>query len=113
MQNLTVLFNTYPIAFDCPGGGEVQLLKYEEHLKALGVEVLRYDSWNPREQFERADIVHYFSVMGSSWLFCRHVAEVIKKPLIISPIVWIDAPEKYNVPDIGWLLSIARHILPN
>lgn len=113
MKPLTLLFNTYPIAFDCPGGGEVQLLQYEKHLIEAGVRVLRYDPWNPREQFDQADIVHYFSVMGSSWLFCRHVSEVRKKPLIISPIVWIDKPEKYNLDEIRWLLGMARLILPN
>lgn len=113
LKPLTVLFNTYPIAFDCPGGGEVQLLQYERHLRDAGVRVLRYDPWNPRPQFDQADIVHYFSVMGGSWLFCRHVAEVLKKPLIISPIVWIDKPEKYNLQEIGWLLGMATHILPN
>lgn len=113
MKHLTVLFNTYPIAFDCPGGGEVQVLQYEKHLLESGVNVLRYDPWNPRPQLDAADIVHYFSVMGSSWLFCRHVAEVRKKPLIISPIVWIDKPEKYNLPEISWLLGMATHILPN
>jgi glycosyltransferase involved in cell wall biosynthesis len=110
---LTVLFNTYAIAFDCPGGGEVQLLQYEKHLIKTGVRVLRYDPWNPQPQFDAADIIHYFSVMGSSWLFCRHVAETRKKPLVISPIVWIDQPEKYNLDEIGWLLGMAAHILPN
>ncbi|MDR1502076.1 MAG: hypothetical protein LBT43_06435, partial [Prevotella sp.] len=51
-----ILFNTWPAAFDCPGGGEVQLLKYEEQLTALGVRVMRYDPWNPRAQFDEADI---------------------------------------------------------
>lgn len=110
---LTILFNTYPIAFDCPGGGEVQLLQYEKHLGEAGVRVLRYDPWSPQAQFDEAGIVHYFSVMGSSWLFCRHVVEVRKKPLLISPIVWIDKPEKYNLQEIAWLFGMAAHILPN
>lgn len=113
MKELTILFNTYPIAFDCPGGGEVQLLQYEKNLNDIGVRVLRYDPWDPQPQFDEADIVHYFSVMGSSWLFCRHASEVRKKPLVISPIVWIDKPEKYNLEEIGWLLGMATHILPN
>jgi predicted RNA-binding Zn-ribbon protein involved in translation (DUF1610 family) len=36
---LTVIFNTWATAFDCPGGGEVQLLKDEECLTELGVRV--------------------------------------------------------------------------
>jgi glycosyltransferase involved in cell wall biosynthesis len=108
-----ILFNTWPAAFDCPGGGEVQLLKYEEHLAALGVRVLRYDPWNPRPQFDAADIVHYFSVQGGSGRFLVHVKEARRLPLIISPIVWIDRPEKYGMNEIGSLLRMADHILPN
>lgn len=113
MKPLTILFNTYPVAFDCPGGGEVQLLKYMEHLEALGVRVLRFDPWNAKAQFDQADIVHYFSVQGGSWRFCCHVRDVRKLPLIISPIVWIDDPAKYGMVEIGATLSMADHILPN
>lgn len=34
---LTVLFHTWSAAFDCPGGGEIQLLQYEKHLIKLGI----------------------------------------------------------------------------
>jgi hypothetical protein len=47
-----ILFNTWPAAFDGPGGGAVQLLKYEEQLTALVMRVVRYDPWNPRPQFD-------------------------------------------------------------
>lgn len=110
---LTILFNTYPVAFDCPGGGEVQLLKYIEQLEQLGVRALRYDPWNAKAQFNQADIVHYFSVQGGSWRFCSHVRDVRKLPLVISPIVWIDDPTKYGMAEIGATLCMASHILPN
>ena len=110
---LTILFNTWPAAFDCPGGGEVQLLKYEEHLTALGVRVERYDPWNPKPQLDATDIVHHFSVQGGSWRLCAHVKEARRLPLVISPIVWIDKPEKYGMAEIGHLLRLADHILPN
>jgi len=113
MPPLTIIFNTWPAAFDCPGGGEVQLLKYEEHLSALGVRVLRYDPWNPRPQLDAADILHHFSVQGGSWRLCAHVKEARGLPLVISPIVWIDKPEKYGLAEIGSLLRYADHILPN
>lgn len=113
MNSPTILFNTYPVAFDCPGGGEVQLLKYMEALETLGVRVLRYDPWNPRPQFDATDVVHFFSVQGGSWRFPIHVKEVRKLPLVISPIIWIDDPQKYGMDDIGCLLRMADHILPN
>ncbi len=110
---LSILFNTYPVAFDCPGGGEVQLLKYMEALETLGVRALRYNPWNAKAQFDQADIVHYFSVQGGSWRFCGHVRDVRKLPLVISPIIWIDDPAKYGMDEIGFLLRMADHILPN
>lgn len=113
MSNITILFNTYPVAFDCPGGGEVQLLKYMEHLEQVGVHVLRYDPWRCHEQFDQADVVHYFSVQGGSWRFCGHVREVRGLPLVISPIIWIDDPAKYGMADIASTLAYATRILPN
>lgn len=113
MRPLTVLFNTYPVAFDCPGGGEVQLLKYMEQLERLGVRVVRFDPWRSHEQFDQADVVHYFSVQGGSWRFCGHVREVRRLPLVISPIIWIDDPARYGMDEIGGLLRMADHILPN
>lgn len=113
MVDLTVLFNTYPVAFDCPGGGEVQLLKYMEALNNLGVETLRYDPWCPHQQFDHADIAHYFSVQSGSWRFNHHVREIRHLPLVVSPIVWIDNPEKYCLDEIKFNLSFASHILPN
>ncbi|MDR1397488.1 MAG: glycosyltransferase family 4 protein [Desulfarculales bacterium] len=113
MKPLTILFNTYPVAFDCPGGGEVQLLQYEKHLREAGVRVLRYDPWNPKPQLDAADIVHFFSVQGGCWRFPIHVKEVRRLPLVISPIIWIDDPHKYGMREIGFLLRMATHILPN
>lgn len=113
MKTLTILFNTYPVAFDCPGGGEVQLAKYIDVLNELGVRTLRYDPWNPRPQFDAADIVHYFSVQGGSGRFCAHVSHVRKLPLVISPIIWIDAPSNYGMEEISGILRLADHVLPN
>jgi glycosyltransferase involved in cell wall biosynthesis len=91
----------------------VQLLKYEEQLAALGVRVLRYDPWTPRPQFDAADLVHWFSVQGGCSRFLTHVRGVRRLPLVISPIVWIDKPEKYDLAEIRRLLCMADHILPN
>jgi len=108
---LTVLFNTYPVAFHCPGGGEIQLLKYKEALSSLGVRVLLYDPWKP--QFDQVDLVHYFSVQGGSWRFCMHVRQ-IGLPLVISSILWI-TPERLKSPidEIYTLLHNCDAVLPN
>lgn len=108
---MKVLFNTYPVAFDCPGGGEIQLLKTKEALETLGVEVVFFDLWNPMPG--DVDVVHYFSVQGGSINFCSYVK---KKglPLVISPIIWLGKDrDKYPLNEIGELLQIADVIFPN
>lgn len=111
---MRVLFNTFPVAFDCPGGGEIQLLKCKEALEAIGIEVLLYDLWKP--QLDHVDIVHYFSVQGGSSNFCNYVHSK-GIPLAISPILWItEASYKariYPVDEIRHLLHIADRLLPN
>ena len=109
---LPILFNTYPVAFDCPGGGEVQLLKYMEALEGLGVRTLRFDPWHRRAQFDEADVVHYFSVQAAG-RFCHHVRFARHIPLVLSPILWIDEPAKYGMEEIAAALRLAKHILPN
>jgi len=109
---MKVLFNTYSVAFDCPGGGEIQLLKTKEALEKSGVEVELFNSWNPR--LGSFELVHYFSVQGGSLPFCAYV----KKrglPLVISPILWLgdEAREKYPVGEIKDLLNLCDLILPN
>ncbi len=109
---MRVLFNTYPVAFGCPGGGEVQLLKCRQALEALGVEVLLFDPWKP--QFDSVDLVHYFSVQGGSMNFCDYVKR-IGLPLAISPVLWLTAENRARFPlgEIRDLLHLCDRILPN
>jgi glycosyltransferase involved in cell wall biosynthesis len=109
---MRVLFNTYPAAFDCPGGGEIQLLECKAALERLGEEVLLYDQWNP--QFEGVDAVHYFSVQGGSTNFCEFVKSK-GLPLLISPILWPTDENicAYPMEEIQSLLDLCDVILPN
>lgn len=109
---MRVLYNTYPVAFGCPGGGEIQLLKCKETLEALGVEVLLFDPWRP--QFESVDLVHYFSVQGGSMNFCDYVKR-IGLPLVISPVLWLTRENRPRFPmgEVRDLLNHADRILPN
>ncbi len=109
---MRVLFNTYPVAFDCPGGGEVQLLQSKQALEALGIEVLLFDPWQP--QFDRVDLVHYFSVQGGSMNFCGY-ARSLGLPLLISPVVWLTRENRSRLPlgEIRDLLHLCDRILPN
>ncbi|HHL39840.1 MAG TPA: glycosyltransferase [Deltaproteobacteria bacterium] len=108
---MRVIFNTYPVAFDCPGGGEIQLCSTRSAVEAAGVEVLLYDQWRPR--LDDADLVHYFSVQGGSMNFCSHVKRR-GLPLVISPIIWLGRDrDSYPLGEIRDLLHLADMILPN
>lgn len=108
---MKVLFNIYPVAFACPGGGEMQLLNTKNALEKNGIEVILYDIWNP--QFDNADVVHFFSVQGGVYNFCYYVYN-IGIPLVISPIIWLGR-DKNNYPlgEMGEMLKRCSQIFPN
>jgi glycosyltransferase involved in cell wall biosynthesis len=107
-----VLFNTYPWAFATPGGGEIQLLKYAEHLPAHGVEVVWHDIWEP--ELDTVDAVHFFSCIGGSANFCGYV-KARGLPLIITSTLWITEAtvDRYPIDEIRTQLSYADVIVPN
>lgn len=109
---MKVLFNTYPMAFHTPGGGEIQLLAYQEHLPNHGVEVTLFDQWNPR--FLEHDLVHFFSCIGGSHHFCAFVRK-IGLPLVISSSLWITEETKSRFPadEIRYQLSLAERVVVN
>jgi glycosyltransferase involved in cell wall biosynthesis len=108
---MKILFNTYPVAFDCPGGGEIQLLKTKDAIEALGHKIVLFDTWAP--QFADVDIVHYFSVQGGSMNFCAHVKR-LGLPLVISPILWLGKDkDMYPLGEISELFKICDMIFPN
>jgi len=108
---LRVLFNTYPLAFACPGGGEVQLQSCREALQRRGIIVELFDPWHP--QFDQADVVHFFSVQGGSIPFCDYVKRR-GLPLVLSPILWLgEDKHDYALEEIGALLRLCDLALPN
>jgi glycosyltransferase involved in cell wall biosynthesis len=107
-----ILFNTYSWAFATPGGGEMQLLKYAEHLPHHGIDVILYDLWNPK--FEKMDAVHFFSCVGGSVHFCNYVRSR-GLPLVINSSLWItdDTTSLYPIDEIRAQLAHANVIVPN
>lgn len=110
---MRVLFNTYPWAFDCPGGGEMQLLAYARHLPSAGVEVDLFEPWKP--QFATADVVHFFSAIGGSGHFCRFARAEKRLPLVVTSSLWITGATRhaYPVEEIRWQLSQADAVVTN
>ena len=108
---MKIYFNTYPVAFQCPGGGEIQLLKSKEALERRGHDVILYNQWE--HKLADADVVHHFSVQGGSSNFCNYVHQQ-RIPLAISPILWLsDYIDQYPMGEINHLLNIANVICPN
>ena len=112
MKKIKVYYATYPMAFHTPGGGEIQLLKYKEHLENSEIEVELFNQWNPR--FDECDIVHFFSVIGGSVHFCNFVKQLGKK-LVISSSLWITEETKhlYPIDEIRHQLSLADKVIAN
>ncbi len=109
---MKVLFATYPWAFETPGGGEIQLRKYAEHLPAHGVDVLLHDPW--RADLGDAQAVHFFSCIGGSVHFCAYVKQR-GLPLVISSSLWITEATRhlYPVDEIRAQLALADVIVTN
>ena len=109
---MKALFNTYPMAFDVPGGGEMQLLAYHRHLPQFGITPTLFDLWNPR--FDDYDLVHFFSVVGGSVHFCGHVKRR-GMPLVISSSLWItpETRDLYPYREILDQLSLADRVIVN
>ena len=109
---MRVLFNTYPWAFDRPGGGEMQLLKYAQHLPSLGIEVTLHDLWRPA--LDRVDLVHFFSAIGGSFHFCNYVRER-GLPLVVSSSLWVTAATRGDFPlsEIRSQFALAQAIVTN
>lgn len=109
---MKALFCTYPMAFHTPGGGEVQLLAYRDHLPRIGVDVTLFDQWNPR--FAEHDLVHFFSCVGGSVHFCHFVRQ-LGKPLVITSSLWITEQTRhlYPIDEIRHQLSLADRVVTN
>lgn len=109
---MKILFGVYPWAFDCPGGGERQLLAYKKHLSGIGVQVDFYNQWDPC--IKEYDIFHFFSVMPGSYQLCNYVKSQGLK-LVVSPNLWVTQETKNNYPheEIRHLMHLADMIVVN
>ncbi|MGE4317493.1 MAG: glycosyltransferase family 4 protein [Deferribacterales bacterium] len=111
-RRLSAAFNTYPMAFNTPGGGEIQLLAYKKHLGGLNVEVDLFNLWEP--EFNKYDLMHFFSCIGGSYHFCSFVRQ-LGIPLVITSSLWITRSNKHNyaLEEIRAQLNLADRIVTN
>jgi glycosyltransferase involved in cell wall biosynthesis len=101
------------MAFNTPGGGEMQLLEYKSHLNDIGVDVTLYDLWQPGLQ--KCDLVHFFSVIGGSVHYCDFVKNTLNLPLVVSASLWITEETKnlYPFDEIRNQLALADCVIGN
>src|SRR4051812_31894955 len=91
---MRLLFATYSLAFQNPGGGERVLLSLRRELEALGHEVDLFDPW--RHDVESYDLIHYFSCLETS--FWSHAkARAPKVPLVVTPTLFLPDDWKSRV----------------
>jgi glycosyltransferase involved in cell wall biosynthesis len=108
---MNILFNTYPIAFHTPGGGEIQLMQTKTSLERLGENVMLFDTWAP--QIDKSDVVHHFSVYGGSSVFCNFIKSN-RKPLAVSSILYPHKDiDRYPMTEINHILQNCDIVLPN
>lgn len=109
---MKVIYSTFPWAFETPGGGEIQLLKYEQYLLQAGADIQRHDPWGA--ELGNADLVHFFSCMGGSVHICNYV-KARGIPLVISASLWLTEATQhlYPIAEIRAQLSLADAIVSN
>ena len=96
---MTIFHATYPWAFQTPGGGEIQILKYQEYLRSLDYDFKLHDPWMPLLP-KYCSALHYFSCMGGSEHLLRQV-QLLNIPIILSTSLWI-TEETLNMYDTNW-----------
>ncbi|PLZ01727.1 hypothetical protein CY652_13640 [Burkholderia sp. WAC0059] len=109
---MKILFNTYPMAFHTPGGGEVQLMQYYRYLHKQQVGVTLFDVWSP--PFRDHDLLHFFSCISGSLHFCGFVRR-LGLPVLVSPNLWIteDRKDQYPVDEIRGMFVVANRVVCN
>jgi glycosyltransferase involved in cell wall biosynthesis len=109
---MKILYGTYPWAYDCPGGGERQLLSWKNNLAKIDVNVSLFNAWNSK--ITTYKIFHFFSVMPGSIHFCNYVKSKGLK-LLITPNIWVTPETKKNYlhDEIERLLKLSDGIVVN
>lgn len=108
---MRILFATYSLAFQNPGGGERVLLALRRELEARGHEVDLFDPW--RQDLSRYDVIHYFSCLETSfWWHARRQAP--RTPLVVTPTLnWPDERlRRWSIRAKTGALSLLERLTP-
>lgn len=111
---MKILFNTYPTAFNTPGGGEQQLLDYKKHLEEYNVDIEFYNQW--KTLGKDYSIIHFFSTMSGSLVTLDYLKKNLNIPLVVSPNFWVDVEnwkKSGTYEEIKTILWLADTIIVN
>lgn len=120
---MKILFNTYPFAFQSPGGGELIILKLKKALEENGIYVEFFNQWQTK--VVNYDIVHHFATLDYP-VFLNY--KRAQRPIVLTPTLWLYDSKfsifKYRIKrfikkifqrklfDLGDALNLADLILP-
>jgi glycosyltransferase involved in cell wall biosynthesis len=83
---MKVLFDTYEVAFQSPGGGEVVIEKLYKHLSAKGIKIDFFNKWT--HKISDYDIIHQINTGDyNKWFYYSE----INAKFILTPTRWIDS----------------------
>lgn len=82
-----VLFHSPTIAFQAPGGGEIQLVRTGQALERLGWRIRLFSPWTDR--VDGARLVHLFG-MSREGLSLAQACRAHQIPVVLSPITWFE-----------------------
>jgi glycosyltransferase involved in cell wall biosynthesis len=82
-HTMRIGFTTYPVAFQRPGGLEVQIRETAEALRAIGADVRIVELYS--EKLSDFDIIHHFSLKHSSHRILQY-AHGLGVPVVASPL---------------------------
>lgn len=86
IENLKVLYSTYPAAFQIYGGAEIQLLKTKENIEKIsGCKIKLFDMFDDR--LNQYDLLHVFYMQPDNLLLSQTAKRVGLK-FVLSPVYW-------------------------
>lgn len=108
---IKAIFNVHPYAMELPGGGEMQILKYQQYMPSE-CEVILHDIWRPR--LREARIFHHFHMVAGAEGFLDYVRSLNSK-IVLSPNLWINGSnsDKLNQAQVRQYYDIADIIICN
>jgi glycosyltransferase involved in cell wall biosynthesis len=94
---MRILFATYSLAFQNPGGGERVLLALRQQLESQGHQIDIFDPWKHR--LDHYDLIHYFSCVEKAfWSHSKSIAPHI--PMVVTPTAYFPPGLKTRISSL-------------